>query len=118
MGVALMVPAVSMTRGELVCGMDEHTHTKACYEQGLTCGLDEGEGAKPATDDEPAVEGHKHTKACYENKLVCDKPEHKHSDACYADPEPENSSEAGSSAVESDDGKSGADGCRSKREYR
>jgi hypothetical protein len=30
--VALMMPAISLTRGELVCGMVEHLHTDACYQ--------------------------------------------------------------------------------------
>lgn len=79
MGVALMVPAISMTRGDLVCDMQEHAHSKACYEQVLTCGLEEGEGVDPETGEG----GHVHTKACYDKQLTCDIPEHKHSDACY-----------------------------------
>ena len=73
--LALMIPAISMTRGDLVCGLEEHEHTDACYEQVLICGNVEAEDA--AT--------HEHTDACYETKLVCDKPAHKHSDACYED---------------------------------
>ncbi len=56
-GVALMAPAVSMTRGDLVCGLEEHVHSSKCYEKVLTCGMEEGEGA----DEEAGVEGHKHT---------------------------------------------------------
>ena len=83
--VVFMMPAISMTHGSLVCGLDEHAHTKACYEQVLVCGQEEGEGADPETGEG----GHVHTKACYEKQLVCDMPEHKHSEACYAAPEPE-----------------------------
>ena len=82
----LMVPALSMTRGELVCDLDEHTHSGACYEQVLACGMEEGEGA----DAETGEGGHEHEKGCYEKQLTCDTPEHKHSDGCYApEPEPE-----------------------------
>ena len=71
--IALMVPVISMTHGDLVCGLEEHQHTDACYEQTLSCELEEG--------DE-----HQHTDACYERELACDKQEHAHSDACYAAP--------------------------------
>jgi len=72
--IALMVPAISMTRGELVCDLEEHQHSDACYEQVLACGY----------DDESAEEaGHEHSDDCYELSLVCEKPEHQHSDACY-----------------------------------
>ena len=74
--LALMVPAISMTHGDLICDNEEHTHSDACYEQVLACGQEEGEE-------------HSHTGTCYETKLTCDKPEHTHSDACYAEPEPE-----------------------------
>ena len=69
--IALMVPALSMTHGDVTCGMEEHEHTDACYEQVLVCGQDESDG-------------HEHTDACYEVQLTCDKPEHEHSSACFA----------------------------------
>ena len=70
--IALMVPAISMTRGALVCGMEEHEHSDACYEKVLACGQEESEK-------------HQHSEACYENQLVCGLSEHEHSDACYED---------------------------------
>ena len=72
--LALMVPALSMTRGMLVCGLEEHEHADACYEQVLVCGLEEGED-------------HEHSADCYETQLVCDLPEHVHLSACYDAPD-------------------------------
>ena len=85
--VSLMVPAISMTRGELVCGLEEHSHSASCYEQVLVCGLEEGDVVGESDDGEAIV--HEHSAECYENQLVCDIPEHQHSDGCYAEPEPE-----------------------------
>ena len=90
--VALMVPAIAMTRGDLVCNTEEHTHSDACYEQVLACGQQEGED-------------HVHTDACYETKLTCDKPEHTHSDACYAEPEPDPEPAANGQAENQDSAK-------------
>ena len=80
--LALMVPAISMTHGDLVCGMEEHAHTDACYEQVLVCGLEDGEVVGETDDGEAIV--HEHTADCYEDQLTCDIPEHEHSDGCYA----------------------------------
>ena len=99
--MAFMLPAISMTHGDLVCDMEEHAHSKACYEQVLVCGMEEGEGAQPVTDDKPVVEGHKHTKDCYEKQLTCDIPEHKHTDTCYAEAEPEPAKSADEDATSS-----------------
>ena len=61
---------------ELVCGQEEHTHSKACTavesEEPVFCGKD----------------AHTHGEACRnENgELVCGQEEHTHSLACYADP--------------------------------
>ena len=69
----LMMPAISMSKGDLTCGFEEHAHSDACYTQVLTCDLQE-------------AEGHAHTDACYEKVLVCDEEEgddHVHTDACY-----------------------------------
>lgn len=67
---ALMLPVISMTQGTLTCGMEEHSHSEACYEQVLTCGIEEGPD-------------HQHDASCYAEELICDIPEHEHSDACY-----------------------------------
>ena len=50
---------------DLVCGLEEHTHTEECYS--LIC-----------TDDS---EGHEHNETCYE--LVCGLEEHQHDNNCY-----------------------------------
>ena len=61
---------------ELVCGQEEHTHSKACNavesEEPVFCGKD----------------AHTHGEACRDEngKLVCGTEEHTHSLACYADP--------------------------------
>lgn len=68
--IALMVPALSMTRGALVCGLEEHQHSETCYQKVLACGQDESAD-------------HVHTDACYERRLACELPEHAHGDACY-----------------------------------
>ena len=65
-----------MDTGKLVCGQEEHTHSKACTavesEEPVFCGKD----------------AHTHGEACRnENgELVCGTEEHTHSLACYADP--------------------------------
>ena len=61
---------------ELVCGQEEHTHSKACTavesEEPVFCGKD----------------AHTHGEACRDEKgeLVCGTEEHTHTLACYADP--------------------------------
>ena len=61
---------------ELVCGQEEHTHSKACTavepEEPVFCGKD----------------AHTHGEACRDEKgeLTCTLEEHTHSLACYADP--------------------------------
>ena len=61
---------------ELVCGQEEHTHSKACTavepEEPVFCGKD----------------AHTHREACRDEngELVCGTEEHTHSLACYADP--------------------------------
>ena len=61
---------------ELVCGQEEHTHSKACTavesEEPVFCGKD----------------AHTHGEACRDEngELVCGTEKHTHSLACYADP--------------------------------
>ena len=102
--LALMVPALSMTRGTLACGLEEHEHTDACYEQVLVCGLEEGED-------------HEHDADCYEVQLVCELPEHVHSSACYDAPDISDSADeadgdaaAGESAAAEADGSADGNG--------
>ena len=65
-----------MDTGKLVCGQEEHTHSKACTavesEEPVFCGKD----------------AHTHGEACRDEngELVCGTEEHTHSLACYADP--------------------------------
>lgn len=71
---ALVQPASTMS-GQIICGMEEHTHTEDCYERQLICDQEEGEA-------------HTHTDACWEDVLVCSKPEHAHIAECYDVTEP------------------------------
>lgn len=96
---ALVLPAITLEKTPC-CGMEEHTHTEACYEQQerLTCTLAETEGHVhtdecyetterlicPLEEDED----HVHTEECYETEqvLVCEQEEcepHVHTDECY-----------------------------------
>ena len=65
-----------MDTRKLVCGQEEHTHSKACTavepEETVFCGKD----------------AHTHGEACRDEngELVCGTEEHTHSLACYADP--------------------------------
>ena len=93
-------------RGELVCGLEEHTHGPECYEQTQGDTLEESEPVMesvpeidPETGEETIVEtvvseGHTHSASCYETveTLVCGLEEHTHGPACYAveEEQPEN----------------------------
>ncbi|MDO4815892.1 MAG: SpaA isopeptide-forming pilin-related protein [Bacillota bacterium] len=75
---ALILPAITM-EGNLVCELEEHTHTSECYE------------AVYVEDSATLVcsREHEHTDECYEKsghyeeQLVCEIPEHTHTAACY-----------------------------------
>lgn len=71
--MVLRYTGTAMT-GDPTCGMQEHTHTEACWQGDLICGQE-------------AEEGHEHTEGCYEKQLVCGMEEHVHEDACYAQDE-------------------------------
>lgn len=73
---ALILPAITMSR-QLICGMEEHSHTPECYIQQpvCACGLEE-------------AEGHTHGQECYQEQetLVCGLEEtqgHDHGESCY-----------------------------------
>lgn len=82
------------------CGLAEHKHNGACYENRLVCGKEETE-AHEHTDEcyETAdilvcgldeTEGHQHDESCYdeEGNLVCEKKEmepHHHDESCYTE---------------------------------
>ena len=50
----------------LICGKQEHTHSRRCYEWVLVC-----------------EKWHWHNESCYERQLTCNQEEHTHTDACY-----------------------------------
>ena len=54
----------------LICGKQEHTHSRRCYEWVLVCENDSF--------------WHRHNESCYERRLTCGLEEHTHSSACYA----------------------------------
>lgn len=82
------------------CGLAEHKHNGACYENRLVCGKEETE-AHEHTDEcyETAdilvcgldeTEGHQHDESCYdeEGNLICEKKEmepHHHDESCYTE---------------------------------
>lgn len=81
---------------DYVCGLEEHTHTEACYEQreSLVCGQEETdpEHVHVATcywaEDtiicgKEEGEGHTHTEACHETKVSIICGYHLHEDSCY-----------------------------------
>ncbi len=65
-----ILPARTMNR-QLICGVEEHTHTEACYERQLICGQEESDT-------------HVHTEECWTSMLTCSKPEHQHRSECYS----------------------------------
>ena len=128
----LILPALTLEQ-DTICGLEEHTHTDACYEQRLVCTLEESE---PVYEDRQVLtctlpegeghthtdgccgltcaleesEGHTHTEACYTavSELTCTLAEsegHAHSDSCYG--------EDGSliCTLEESEGHTHADGC-------
>ena len=68
---ALILPALTLEKGALICGMEVHEHDGNCYTDVLTCALQESEG------------GHEHTDSCYERQLICGKEQHVHVNSCY-----------------------------------
>ena len=65
----LVRPAITAT-AQPQCGMEDHVHSGACYEQVLTCGQETGEE-------------HTHGEECYATVLTCTTPEHTHTEGCY-----------------------------------
>ena len=80
----LKLVGTAMTN-EASCGLQEHTHTDACYTEELICGF---------STPETASGEHEHTDACYQRKLVCDLPEHTHTADCYSDAEADTETDA------------------------
>jgi len=107
----LMLPGITMEYG-MVCGLEEHKHTEACYTQQTVCGEEEREAVtlqtiRMACGFEPHVHSgaclnasgeracgiadeiyHTHNDFCYdeEGHLLCtlpSNPRHSHSDSCY-----------------------------------
>lgn len=66
----VLVQPANTISGQLICGLEEHTHTEECYERQLICDQEEGEE-------------HTHNEECWEKVLVCSTPEHTHIAECY-----------------------------------
>ncbi len=66
---ALVLPAITLEQ-DAFCGIPEHQHTDACYEERLVCEIPEGED-------------HHHDTSCYEKFLICGQEVHVHSTECY-----------------------------------
>ena len=82
---ALILPAITLESSpDVICGMEEHTHTSDCYERTpvLVC---------ENTDPE-----HVHTDECYrvDSVIICGKQEHKHTEACFPKEEEADPAEA------------------------
>lgn len=83
---------IAIAEGErkLICGLEEHTHTDACYEKQLICGQDEKEDTTKASTWSfvSTFQTHTHSDQCRDNDgaLVCGIAEneyfHTHNDYC------------------------------------
>ena len=96
--------------GEAFCGLDEHTHSSACYVSELICdyaeettnaeseeeteeepGEESGEEAlseeeeTESSDEDITEETHTHSAECCVTTLVCTAVEHIHTEECYPD---------------------------------
>ena len=93
---ALILPAITLDN-QTVCGLEEHTHTEACYQRAaqLVC-TDEAHSHSAGCYDENGdltcgcadFLVHTHNAFCYgeDGKLICTLPvieAHTHSDSCY-----------------------------------
>ena len=94
---SLTKPAVSMS-GDIICGLEEHTHTDECFGNALICGKAESSGHVHNEDcykkehvlvcGKENNEAHTHNEECYKDEyvLICDVPEqevHNHTEECY-----------------------------------
>ena len=61
----LILPAITKEK-KLYCGLEEHTHEVACYQDKLIC----------TSETDP---DHIHAESCYEQEAICGKVKHTHS---------------------------------------
>lgn len=102
---ALILPAITLEE-EAFCGLEEHSHTDACYQQtverNLICtaeslalhvhgaGCYDGESKLTCGQADHVIHAHDHSCLDSNGTLVCTLPErsaHVHGDSCYATPE-------------------------------
>ena len=96
-------PEPASTEETYLCGLEEHTHGEACYDEegNLICELPEHvhsedcltAAEEPAESDDPeytcGLEEHTHVEACYDEngELICGLEEHVHGEGCLPAPE-------------------------------
>lgn len=96
-GSVLTQYGIAMT-GNANCGIEEHQHTDACYENNLVCSQEESTGhihtdacyteIQELTCGQEESEEHQHTEDCYTTtwELTCgqeENAEHVHDESCY-----------------------------------
>lgn len=84
----LILPGITMEYG-MVCGLEEHQHSEACYTQGIVCGQEEREAVTTETVSMVCqVSPHTHTNECFNdsNVRICGTATelfHAHNSFCY-----------------------------------
>lgn len=84
----LILPGITMEYG-MVCGLEEHQHSEACYTQGIVCGQEERESVTTETVSMVCqVSPHTHTNECFNdsNVRICGTSTelfHAHNSFCY-----------------------------------
>lgn len=84
----MLVAPVLTQEWEATCGLDEHTHTDACYGEvsgEIVCGMEAHTHSDECLDEDGnlscGLEEHIHTEACCQ---AVEETGHKHTDACYS----------------------------------
>ena len=82
----LILPAITK-ESKAFCGIEEHTHNAACYQEGLVC--QEHVHTEPCFQPDGTLicdlPGHTHTVACSGQTLTCEQAEHTHLQSCFSD---------------------------------
>ena len=90
----LILPAITLEKGALICGMVVHEHTENCFDDVLICTRQESAGHTHGEDCyyyEPVLicgePEHTHTADCFdeEGNLICEWNEHEHEENCYGE---------------------------------
>ena len=82
----LILPAITK-ESKAFCGIEEHTHNAACYQEGIVC--QEHVHTEPCFQPDGTLicdlPGHTHTVACSGQTLTCEQAEHTHLQSCFSD---------------------------------